>query len=98
MTCKHPGCGEPEDYHLHRPSSECEGCLAPRYHHVFEPSEDPKDVIIRSLTAEVAELANLLEEAAADIEDRTAGESEAFSLRLRSDAARALLARLEARP
>lgn len=40
--CQSPGCGEPEDYHLHRPASECEGCKCPRDHHDFEPPAEKK--------------------------------------------------------
>lgn len=37
QACQFPGCGEPEDYYLHRPASECEGCRCPRDHHEYEP-------------------------------------------------------------
>lgn len=40
--CQVPGCGEPEDYHLHRPASECKGCRCPRDHHDFEPPAEKK--------------------------------------------------------
>lgn len=36
--CTEPGCsGTDADYYLHRPSAECEPCLAPQDHHAYAP-------------------------------------------------------------
>lgn len=34
-VCDISSCDKPRDYHLHRPSSECDGCRAPLDHHEF---------------------------------------------------------------
>lgn len=67
--------GPLEDVQLHSPS---------------RPTEDPKDIIIRTLRAEIAELAEVME--------RHARIENGPEIALRVAAARALLARLEPQP